>query len=289
MTSKTDPPRLRSLRAYDPDGLVSALDDLDCERPTSEQLRDVRTNLGLVLGLPPPAGQPVQPPSSAPPAPTGPIIGSTIKTSMTLAHWVPWVMAGALGGAAVIGASQQWRHELGPVPAPIVERVSAPPAAATPTHPTLDEPPSPAGAPAAEPRPTLSVSNRAALPSPTRSVPAAEEEATHRLTERPSMHEGAPAAEAPPPATEVTEISLLTRAQQALGSDPSKSLEIVADHERQFANGLLVQEREVIAIDALIRLRRYNEAEARATNFHARFPASAHGRRVDVLLRSTPK
>ncbi|MET0792442.1 MAG: hypothetical protein ABW061_13055, partial [Polyangiaceae bacterium] len=62
------------------------------------------------------------------------------------------------------------------------------------------------------------------------------------------------------------------------------ALVLAAEHAREFPAGVLTQEREVIAIDALLRLGRRSEAEARAASFHRQFPASAHGRRVDVLL-----
>ena len=80
------------------------------------------------------------------------------------------------------------------------------------------------------------------------------------------------------------ELGLLGRAQTALETDAGRALALTSDHERKFANGALVQEREVIAIDALLRLGRRTEAQARAERFHRQFPASVHGRRVDVLL-----
>jgi hypothetical protein len=46
----------------------------------------------------------------------------------------------------------------------------------------------------------------------------------------------------------------------------------------------MAQEREVIAIDALMRLGRADGAKARAGRFHAAWPDSAHGRRVDALV-----
>jgi hypothetical protein len=46
----------------------------------------------------------------------------------------------------------------------------------------------------------------------------------------------------------------------------------------------MAQEREVLAIDALMRLGKTNDAKARAAKFHATWPDSAHGRRVDALV-----
>jgi len=77
----------------------------------------------------------------------------------------------------------------------------------------------------------------------------------------------------------------LARAQAALSNSPKAALALAAEHDRAFAGGgALAQEREVIAIDALLRLGRRTEAELRTQRFHRQFPASAHGRRVDVLF-----
>lgn len=81
-----------------------------------------------------------------------------------------------------------------------------------------------------------------------------------------------------------SEFSLVSRAQASLATDPVRALALVSDHERQFPNGTLVEECEVIAIDALLRLSRHSDAQARALQFKRRFPASVHQRRVEVLL-----
>jgi hypothetical protein len=92
---------------------------------------------------------------------------------------------------------------------------------------------------------------------------------------------------APTPTPELgsaVELGLVGRAQAALETDAVRALALASDHERKFPTGALVQEREVIAIDALVRLGRLPDAEARAARFRERFPASVHARRVDVLL-----
>jgi hypothetical protein len=84
-----------------------------------------------------------------------------------------------------------------------------------------------------------------------------------------------------------TEIQLLQRAQDALGSAPSQALDLVNRHAARFPGAALGQEREVLAIDALVRLGRVSEARARAAAFAARFPASAHLHRLEALVPST--
>jgi hypothetical protein len=47
---------------------------------------------------------------------------------------------------------------------------------------------------------------------------------------------------------------------------------------------MLVQEREMIAIEALLKTGNRAEANARASSFRSQFPASSHIRRLDTLL-----
>jgi len=81
-----------------------------------------------------------------------------------------------------------------------------------------------------------------------------------------------------------SELSLLQRAQQAISHDPSQALALCTQHAQRFANGVFVQEREVLAIDALLRLGRVAEAQARAHAFDDHYPGSAHTRRIQALL-----
>ena len=46
------------------------------------------------------------------------------------------------------------------------------------------------------------------------------------------------------------------------------------EHERRYPQGLLVQEREAMAVRALLLLKRHEDARARADRFRARFPDS---------------
>lgn len=84
-----------------------------------------------------------------------------------------------------------------------------------------------------------------------------------------------------------SEIALLNRAQRALATDPRNALSLTERHAQQFPRGVLAQEREFIAIEALLSLGRSREAASRATRFRADFPGSAHLRRLDMLLGST--
>lgn len=92
-------------------------------------------------------------------------------------------------------------------------------------------------------------------------------------------------ADEPAPRFRTDELSLLHRAQASLRSDPARALQLARDHELQFPDGVLVQEREVIVVESLIRQGRRAEAEARARRFAMRYPGSAHAVRIEEILR----
>ena len=122
--------------------------------------------------------------------------------------------------------------------------------------------PSGADAPAAGPSSTLGA-------NPTRSSPAY--------------------GDGPFPSARATEVDLLDRAQDALSSRPGEALALADEHAVRYPAGVLAQEREVIAIDALVRLGRPGDARARADRFFRDFPASAHRPRIDAILEGPPQ
>ncbi len=113
-----------------------------------------------------------------------------------------------------------------------------------------------------------------ASPAPSRSSAAASE-----LPERRAAETSAPRP--PPP----TESELLDEAQAALSQAPRRTLRLTRAHARRYPHGLLVQEREVLAIRALLRLRSLDAAEQRLGEFEQRWPTSAHLAGLRQLLR----
>lgn len=81
------------------------------------------------------------------------------------------------------------------------------------------------------------------------------------------------------------ELALLRPARAHVRSSPARALELVARHEREYAHGALIEEREVIAIEALLESEHWADAEQRARRFFEQHPRSAHARRVRALLR----
>lgn len=160
-------------------------------------------------------------------------------------------VAGAVGGGTVAVATRAAREE--PTPAGIVEAPSATTRARV-AEPAASLPPrvDPLSLPSAEP---------SARATPTTAL----------------------AKSAPPPRPE-DEVRLLERAQDALKTRPAEALALCDEHARAHPSGMLAQEREVIAIEALVKTGRMAEARARAAKFRARWPGSSHTRRIETLV-----
>ncbi len=86
------------------------------------------------------------------------------------------------------------------------------------------------------------------------------------------------------PAPSPTEFELIHRAQQALASNPSRGLTLTNEHARMYPNGELLQEREVLAIEALSLMGRSEEATRRANALVQRFPETPYAARLAVAL-----
>lgn len=82
---------------------------------------------------------------------------------------------------------------------------------------------------------------------------------------------------------------LLDDARGALGAgDAGKALSLADEHGRRFARAQLGEEREAIAIQALVALGRNDEARARAARFRAVAPNSLFMPAIDAALQSIP-
>lgn len=83
------------------------------------------------------------------------------------------------------------------------------------------------------------------------------------------------------------ERELVDGAAGALRSgNPKLALDLSNQAARQFANGQLTEEREVIAIESLLALDRRAEAEARLSRFRSEFPRSPAGSRLSAKISS---
>jgi hypothetical protein len=75
---------------------------------------------------------------------------------------------------------------------------------------------------------------------------------------------------------------LLEQARSSLKSDPARALSRANEARTRYPRGVLVQEREVLAIQALRRLGRGAEADTRAAAFAKAFPGSAFQRKLNA-------
>ena len=82
------------------------------------------------------------------------------------------------------------------------------------------------------------------------------------------------------------ERAIIERARSALArGDGDGALVAVARHEREFTKGQLVEEREVIAVQALVTVGRIQQAAERGARFRKSFPNSLLLPIVDEALR----
>ncbi|AKU94792.1 hypothetical protein AKJ09_01456 [Labilithrix luteola] len=99
----------------------------------------------------------------------------------------------------------------------------------------------------------------------------------------PRVVRAAPSASSQAPVREL-EFAIVQRAQAALTTDPTRALAIAEEHARTYPAGELVQEREVVAVEALARLGRSSEAKSRANALLRRFPRTPYVPRLERAI-----
>jgi len=90
-----------------------------------------------------------------------------------------------------------------------------------------------------------------------------------------------PTRDAPPSASE---LEAARRAQAMLVSEPGRALAMADQLSRDFPSGEFVQEREAIAVEALARLGRKEEARERARALLRRFPRTPYAARLEMVI-----
>lgn len=188
------------------------------------------------------------------------------------ASWARWGIVGAVAaGVLAIGIAASMGHEPAPDARP-APHDDAPMAVETPPPPAPE--PAPAAAPTAAPDP---------IPAPVEPVAARRTPHVRDDVVVPVVPEAPapPVAEDPATTPRPTEIALLREARAALGSDPERTLAIIATSETIYPHGVFAEERDALAIDALSRAGRVTEARRRADAFAAAHPDSAHRAAID--------
>jgi hypothetical protein len=163
-----------------------------------------------------------------------------------------FVLGATLGGLAVA----RWRPPAPPRVIYVDRLVDRPIAVPPKPVPPLD--PTPAdSAPAPNPAPPVG-SRRSASPSPSADVLTAE-----RL--------------------------LVDAARTKLATEnPGAALDLLREHERRFPRGELSEEREALAVQALVQVGQYDAARARAKQLRNRWPNSVFLPAVETTIQSIP-
>jgi hypothetical protein len=80
-----------------------------------------------------------------------------------------------------------------------------------------------------------------------------------------------------------SEVQLIGRAQQLVRSQPQSALALCREHARKFPKGMLVQEREVLIVEALQRMGQQEEARKKSESFLKENPGTALRNKVEHL------
>ncbi|HTB75121.1 MAG TPA: hypothetical protein VK762_17845 [Polyangiaceae bacterium] len=260
----SDPPRLNDPGSTGQESLRRLIQAGRSEVPDSERLRSLAGRLGFGVG--------------ALPASTGAAKGAATLLGGAGAKMGAVALI-ALGGAGALVAVHATRARQVVVAAPIAQPAPAtasrlPPGLPVPIEEAAETPgdPVPVG-PSAAPAPPVAPRLIA------RNSPAKAKE-----NEPPVL---SPTMDPSPVSPVDTEFSLVEQAQRALAADPGRALELTDRDARLYPSGALAQEREVIAIQALLGLGRADEARARGARFSQVFAGSAYAPRIAQLLDSS--
>ncbi|MFO0759272.1 MAG: hypothetical protein U0359_22460 [Byssovorax sp.] len=271
-----DPPRLLDQAEGTPAALRRALSAARADHPSAADLARLAQRLPLG-GSPPPGGSTATPaaplaavPSAVPGAIVGALLGlATIGVYALLAPGDPPPGASLRPPPAIEATSRAIDHRSA------AAREAAPSPGETASRP-IEAPSRP---PAEHPERAA----RSADPVAGSSAPLVAPPAGSAADRAPSSAPEAIGAGAALVEGE-DEVTLLQHAQDALGASPARALDLLGQHAARFPGAALGQEREVMSIDALVRLGRTGEARTRAAAFAARFPTSAHLGRIEALL-----
>jgi hypothetical protein len=258
--------------------LARGLDLARSRGPTEQQLRDLERGVLATVGV----------------AGAASILTAAAQaaraTAIAQPTAVPWFAAGAtkvaLGlalGTVTAGGAVVW-HRSAETKAHHSAQTAAHRSAQTATHPTAARTIEPVTPPVPSPpvaAPPIAVAGVApAQTAPPKRV-AAVAVASRSI---PTTASTAPPV-APPVATDSgQELRLLARAHRIAADEPAVALALADEHARRFPAGLMDQEREMIAVTALVKLGRIAEARQRAERFAREHAGSAYLERMRGIL-----
>ncbi len=255
MTTPEDPPRLFDNASGLSDRQRSVLDvGRSCD-PSDEQLQRLESRLAPLLA--PAAGLALG---------GGAAAGKAVKAgSLGVSAALKWLVGGAaLGGAVAVSAVAIDDHTSAPTEAMGQVVQTASPFAARAARSAENS------APAAEEAPAV--------------APTTDEPAQAPPVARPSAVKAAAGEN-----SREAEVALLGKAQRALQSgQPAKAIALTEEH-RKMPKTVLSQERERIAIEALLNLGQRARARSRADAFRRHYPKSSYLPRIDSLFGGKEK
>jgi hypothetical protein len=250
MSRTDDLPRLSSAQADVPEELRALLQSASSDGPSAAQIARLSERLqGLTSTTASPAGW------------SGP--------SAATASWKLLALVVAGTGIVVgVGAGLAGRAHRAE-PARRVSPALAPSAASTPAR----RPDSRIGPPPSS------------MVQPTATVHRRHQPVRHLSVVAADTRASAVPEPARPPVLDVSEVTLLERARQSVRTgEPEAALTQIREHEARFPTGVLVEEREALAVEALVRAGRLNEARPRFQRLLRAYPRSSYRVRIAALL-----
>lgn len=239
------------------------LESTEFDGPSDRQLEKLTARVAFLFDLPPGGGEgggggggggP-----SAPAAPAGG--AATVVATSGVVKAI--VAAGVISVGAVV-ATVTLREPAAP-PVPVVV---APPPVVAKAAPVPEPEPEPEPAPIVEP----------AKPPP----PPVVRPTVVRAAPPPPPTETKPSPPPPAPDAELTQLDDAIAAARA--GRPAEALKAVEAHAVSWPDSPLAQEREVIAIEALLSLGRRDDARSRLATFRSKWPTSTHLVRLESML-----
>ncbi len=178
-----------------------------------------------------------------------------------------WAKAGLFAAALAMAGTSAWVVARGGGPAEESARLTIPPASPRSTVMPVEAiaPPAATSTTALAPTIAASASSKVTARPPS---PRSLLSPSPSPSPSPSAHEPTPEPVVAPLKRQApslaAEAALLEQARQHLTSDPSGALQLAEEHRQTFPGGQLGPERDLIAIDALMRLGRHDAANRRA-------------------------
>lgn len=239
--------------------LKELLESTEFDGPSDRQLEKLTARVAFLFDLPPGGGGEGGGGGGGPSAPAAPAGGAaTVAATSGVVKAI--VAAGVISVGAVV-ATVTLREPVVP-PVPVV--VAPPPVVAI--APVVPEP---------EPVVPPAIVEPAKAPPPPVVRPAVV---------RPVTPPPEPKAAPPPPSPDAELTALDDAIAAARAGRPAQALAAVEAHVASWPDSPLAQEREVIAIEALLSLGRRDDARARLGSFRSKWPTSTHLVRLESML-----